>query len=285
MTTITASPQSAPAPADAPRADSPYRLSFGRLVHAEWIKFTTLRSTWWSFGLVALVGIGLSVLLALAFAGAGGPPMDGNPNTAAVQVITFSTLLTQLLAVIVGTITVTGEYSTGMIRSTLTAAPGRVGQLLAKALVVFVTMFVFNLVVFAAAALASGPILPNGMINLGDPETSVLPLLGAALFLALVAVLGVGVGFIIRNGPGALAAGIGLIFVLPVMALFFPRTEAFQWVHDAAGYLPSNAGQSLFMGSPMSGILLEPWPAIGTIVVWALLALVGGLAVVKSRDA
>lgn len=285
MTTITVTSESAEARIDAPRADAPYRLSFGHLVRAEWIKFTTLRSTWWSFALVALVGIGLSLLMAWAFTGEDGPPVDGNPNTAAVQVIVFSTLLTQLLAVIVGTITVTGEYSTGMIRSTLTAAPGRTGQALAKALVVFVTMFVFNLVVFAVAALVTGPILPGGALDLGDPETSLLPLLGAALYLALVAVLGVGVGFVIRNGPGALAAGIGLIFVLPVMALFFPRTDAFQWLHDAAGYLPSNAGQSLFMGSPMSGTLLEPWPAIITIAVWAVVAFFGGLAVVKSRDA
>lgn len=282
MSTVTAPAESAAAAR--PRRDSPYRLSFGRLVAAEWIKLTTLRSTWWSFGLVAVLSVGLSVLQAWAFASSGMPAED-DPNTLAVQVIAFSTVLTQLLAVIVGTITVTGEYSTGMIRSTLTAAPGRLGQLFAKALVLFTTMFAFSLVVFTVAALASGPILPAGMIDLSDPETSVLPLLGAALYLSVAAVIGVGLGYILRNGPGALAVGIGLVFVLPVLVLFFPRSETFQWVHDAASYLPSNAAQSLFMGSPMSGTLLEPWPATLTIIAWGVVALGGGLAVLKTRDA
>lgn len=267
-----------------PRAASPHRLSFGRLVAAEWIKFTTLRSTWWSFGLVAAISIGLSMLQASAFASIDMGPGDA-PNTLAVQVIVFGTVLTQLLAVIMGTITVTGEYSTGMIRSTLTAAPGRTGQLLAKALVVFSTMFVFSLIVFTVAGLVTGLILPTGMIDIGDPETSVLPLLGAALYLAVAAVIGLGIGFILRNGPGALAVGIGLVFVLPVLVLFFPQTESFAWVHDAAAYLPSNAAQSLFMGAPMSGVPLEPWPATLTVIAWGVAALAGGLTVLKTRDA
>lgn len=287
MSTVTASLEpTTPKPDATVRelAESPYRLSFARLVGAEWIKFTTVRSTWWSFGLVALISVGLSMLEAWAFASSD-MPVESNPNTLAVQVIAFSTVLTQLLAVIMGTIAVTGEYSTGMIRSTVTAAPGRVGQLLAKALVVFLTMFAFSLAVFTAAALASGPILPAGMINLGEPETSVLPLLGAALYLSVASVIGVGLGYVLRNGPGALAGGIGLIFVLPVLVLFFPRTEMFQWVYDAASFLPSNAAQSLFMGAPMSGNVSEPWPATLTVIAWGVVALVGGLAVLKTRDA
>ena len=124
MTTATV-----PAPStrtDAPPASSAYRLSFGHLLRSEWIKLTTLRSTWWSIGLVALVSIGLSLLMATSLASFAGdvPPMPVvEANRQAVQVVVFSTVLTQLLAMILGTITVTGEYSTGMIRSTLTAAP------------------------------------------------------------------------------------------------------------------------------------------------------------------
>ncbi len=281
MTTVTTAPDAAPVRAARPTS---YRLGFGRLLASEGIKLTTVRATWWSFVLVAAISIGLSLLQAWAFA-ATDMPADGDANTLAVQVVVFSTVLTQLLAVIVGTITVTGEYSTGMMRSTLTATPGRTGQLLAKSLLLAATMFVFSLVVFAIAAAVSGPILPTGMIDLGDPVTSIVPLLGAALYLAVCAVMGVGIGFIIRNGPGALALGIGVIFVLPVLVLFFPRSDAFEWVHVASSYLPSNAGQSLFMGTPMSGDLLEPLPATITIIVWAVAALVGGLAVLKTRDA
>lgn len=281
------------APAPATAADtvvdsSPYRLSFARLVASEWIKFTSLRSTWWSIGLVAVVSIGLSLLMAFSFAAFAGemPPMSvEEANRQAVQVVVFSTVLTQLLAVVLGTITVTGEYSTGMIRSTLTAAPGRTAALFAKALVVAATMLVTSAVVFAVAAAVSGPLLPTGALDLGEPDSSLMPLLGATVYLAIIAVLGVGLGFIIRNGPGALAAGIGLVFVAPILVLFFPQLDSFQWIHDAASYLPSNAGQSLFMGSPMTGQVLEPVPALLTLAAWAAVAIAGGVAVLKTRDA
>jgi ABC-2 type transport system permease protein len=281
----------APAPSTATDAvvdGSPYRLSFARLVASEWIKFTSLRSTWWSIGLVAVVSIGLSLLMAFSFAAFAGdmPPMSvEEANRQAVQVVVFSTVLTQLLAVVLGTITVTGEYSTGMIRSTLTAAPGRTAALFAKALVVAATMFVTSAIVFAIAAVASGAVLPTGALDFSEPDSSLMPLLGATVYLALIAVIGVGIGFIVRNGPGALAAGIGLVFVAPILVLFFPRLDSFQWIHDAASYLPSNAGQSLFMGSPMTGEVLEPVPALITLAVWTVAAIAGGVAVLKTRDA
>jgi ABC-2 type transport system permease protein len=202
-----------------------------------------------------------------------------------VQVVVFSTVLTQLLAVILGTITVTGEYSTGMIRSTLTAAPGRIAALFAKALVVAVTMFVTSVIVFGIAAAVSGPLLPTGALDFTLLDSSLMPLLAAALYLSLVAVMGVGLGFIIRNGPGALAAGIGLVFVAPIIVMFFPQLESFQWIHDAASYLPSNAGQSLFLGTPMTGVPLDTLPALVTLAAWTLAAVAGGIAVLKTRDA
>lgn len=286
MTTLTT--ETAPATrASAAPAGRP-RLSFARLVRAEWIKFASVRSTVWAFAVVAVISIGLSLLQAAAYASFGpdaGTLSVAEANRSAVMVILFSTMLTQLVAVIVGVISVTGEYSTGMIRSTLTAAPGRVGALAAKALVVAVAMFVFSLVVFAVAALVTGPILPSGMLDLSDPGSSLMPLLGAALYLALVSILGVGIGFVVRNGPGALATAIVLIFVAPILVMFFPRTPDFEWIQTLAGYLPSNAGQSLFMGSPLSGIGLEPWPAVLTLIAWAVGALIAGAAVLKARDA
>lgn len=283
MSTPTTAPDLA-----APQAASAVggRLSFLRLVRSEWIKFTSLRSTWWSLGLVAVVSIGLSLLQALAISSFAAEALGTEArNSTAVMVIVFATVLTQLLAIIIGTISVTGEYSTGMIRSTLTAAPGRVSALLAKAVVVGGTMFVFSLVVFAVAALLTSPILPGGGVDFSDLNTSVMPLLGAAAYLALMAVLGVGIGFIVRNGPGALAIGIVLLFVAPVIVMFFSGFPDFSWLVDLASYLPSNAGQSLFMGSPMSGRVLDAAPALITIIAWPVAAVIGGAITLKMRDA
>lgn len=278
----------AAAPATPAPADPNLHVNFARLVRSEWIKFTTVRSTWWSIALVIVLSVGLSLLMAASYASFASDSAEaGMPqgNAVAVQVIVFSTVLTQLLAVILGAITVTGEYSTGMIRSTLTAAPGRGGALLAKALIVGVTLFVTSAIVFAITAVVTGPILTTNALDLSDPDTSLMPLLGAASYLALMAMMGVGIGFIIRNGPGALAVGIGLVFVAPLVVSFFPRVDDFAWIHDLASYLPSNAGQSLFLGGGMSGDSLDTVPAIITIIVWAAAALVGGIAVLKTRDA
>ncbi|MBA8815949.1 ABC-2 type transport system permease protein [Microbacterium halimionae] len=266
---------------------SAYRLSFAHLVRSEWIKFTTVRSTWWSICLVTVLSAGLSALMASAIASFGGEASASvvASNNAAVQAIVFSTILTQLLAVILGAITVTGEYSTGMIRSTLTAAPRRFGSLLAKALVVGVAMFITGLISFAISVAVTAPILGDASLDFSDLSSSLMPLLGAALYLGLISILGVGIGFVIRNGPGALAIGIGLVFVAPILFLFFPRADSYAWIQTIASYAPSNAGQSLFMGSGMSGNALETWPAIATLIAWALLALVGGAAVLRMRDA
>lgn len=285
---------SAPAP-ESLRASVPasstvaaYRLSFMRLVRAEWIKFTTLRSTEWSFLFVAVVSIGLSLLMAASMRSFNGEAVAtgvAETNANAVMVVTFSTVLTQLLAVSIGTIAVTGEYSTGMIRSTLTAAPQRISALLAKALIVSVSLFVFAIVVFAIAALVTAPMLPTGGLNLGDPASAIAPLLGGAFYLAMIATLGLGIGFVIRNGPGALATGIGLVFVAPLVVAFFPRNPDLEWLQTIASYLPSNAGQSLFMGNPLSGNAIEMWPAIITLIAWALAGLLLGGMVLKRRDA
>lgn len=278
----------------ASRATSPFgsdprvHLSVARLVRSEWIKFTTVRSTWWSIALVLVLSIGVSMLMGAAFASVAVDNAEAGMsqgNAVAVEVIVFSTVLTQLLAVILGSITVTGEYSAGMIRSTLTAAPGRTASVLAKALVVAFAMFVTSVIGFAITAIVTAPILTTNALDLRDLDTSVMPLLGAALFLGLMAMMGVGIGFIIRNGPGALAVGIGLLFVAPLLVIFFPRVDDFAWIHNLASYLPSNAGQSLFMSGGLSGNALDSVPALITIIAWAAAALLGGIAILKTRDA
>jgi len=126
---------------------SAYRLSFGRALRSEWIKLATVRSTWWSIGITALLTIGISIMLASA------AEVDG------IQAVVSSVQFTMLLAGILGAIAVTGEYSTGMIRSTLTAVPVRGAVLAAKAAVMAALIFVSTAVMQLIAALAVTPIV------------------------------------------------------------------------------------------------------------------------------
>ncbi|MDY0909573.1 ABC transporter permease [Microbacterium sp. CFBP9034] len=268
--------------------ENPQRLSFPRLVRSEWIKFSTLRSPWWSIGIVALVSVGLSLLVASSMSGfiEAGSLSAADASAQAVQVVLAPTSFTVLLAAVLGAISITGEYSTGMIRSTLTAAPGRLGSLFAKAVVVGGFMFVSSLVIFTVAAVATAPLLSDSGIalDLADPENSLVPILFGSLTLTAIALLGLACGFLLRNGPGAIATAVGLVFVLPLVPAFFPvGVEGWEWIHDLAQYLPTNAGQSLMI--PGAGPGLDTIPALLTLVAWVLAGLAGAAAVLKTRDA
>ena len=264
--------QAAPAPV---RTASAHRLTFPAAVRGEWVKLSTLRSTWWSFAIVAVLTVGIAALIAQAVDIPGFDP---------IQAVIMPIQFTMLLAGILGAISVTGEYSTGMIRSTLTANPVRGSVLAAKALVVAVFMFVSALITFGAAALAVMLIVAprDQSIDWSDPKASILPILVASLAMAVFALIGVAFGFILRSGAGAIAATVGLFFVLPIVtSMFGIAGEAGQWGSDAGRYLPVAAAQSAIL--PGSG-LDEP-VAYLTLAAWVAAGMLGAWAVLRTRDA
>src|SRR5690606_38211276 len=117
-----------------------------------------------------------------------------------VQAVVTPFQFTMLLAGILGAIAVTGEYSTGMIRSTLAAEPVRGAVLASKAVVVAVVIFVSSLVIFLAAAVIVTPIFAGRDMPFGwdDPATSTLPILAASVSMAVFALIGLAFGFLIR---------------------------------------------------------------------------------------
>lgn len=260
-----------------PRVDTGRRLTFVRALRGEWIKLATLRSTWWSIGITAALTVGIAVLIALAV------DMPGfDPIQAVIMPIQF----TMLLAGIIGAISVTGEYSTGMIRSTLTANPVRGSVLAAKSTVLAVFIFLSSLVIFAIAAVAVSLIgAPRDQtIDWSDPATSILPIVVASLSMAVFALIGVSFGFILRSGAGAIAATVGVLFVLPIVANFFTLAgEAWAWVVDASTYLPVSAAQSAIM--PGEGMPLEAPVAFLTLACWVLGGALLSWGVLRTRDA
>lgn len=267
MTTLTA-------PA---RTTTEYRLSFPGLLHSEWIKLSTLRSTWWSIGIVAVLTVGIALLMAASLNVPGFPP---------IQIVVSPIQFTMLLAGILGVISVTGEYSTGMIRSTFTAGPRRGSVLAAKAIVVGILLFVASLVIFFAAALAVSPVLAGKDMSIAwdSPADSLLPILAASLCMAIFAVIGVGIGFLLRSGAGAIAATVGLLFVLPIVVSIFPTGDpAWAWVHDLAAYLPMSASQNVIM--PQSEWGLEAPVALLALGGWVAASMLAAWGVLRMRDA
>lgn len=266
----------APAPART-SVDTGRRLTFLRALRSEWIKLATLRSTWWSIGIAAALTIGIAVLIAQAIDLPGFDP---------IQAVVMPIQFTMLLAGIIGAISVTGEYSTGMIRSTLTANPVRGSVLAAKSVVLALFLFLSSVVIFTVAAVAVSLVVAprDQSIDWSAPSASLLPILVSSLSMAVFALIGVSFGFILRSGAGAIAATVGVLFVLPIVASFFSMAgEAWAWVVDASAYLPVAAAQSAIMPSetaaldaPVAFLTLACWVVGGALVAWGVL---------RSRDA
>ncbi|WP_447588554.1 ABC transporter permease [Microbacterium lacticum] len=256
----------APAPA---RPASPYRLSFGRVVRSEWIKLLTLRSTWWSLAVTVALSLAISLMMASAARDFGG-------GLSPVMTIVMPMQFTMLVAGILGAIAVTGEYSTGMIRSTFTAEPHRGAVLAAKAIVVGVVMALATALTYLVAILLTAPILGSAGIDWSDPAQSWTPLAAGVFAMAMFALIGVGFGFLIRNGAGAIAATVGVLFVLPIVTnMFVFAGESWQWLVDAGQYLPMSAAQ---MATTPAGddvlqgiITLAAWPAALLLAAWVAL--------------
>lgn len=272
MTTVTQTP--APVPAVPTRvADSPYRLSFGHLLRSEWIKITSVRSTWWSLGVAAALSVAISMMIA-------GASSSFGPGFPAVSAILMPTQFTMLVAGILGAIVITGEYSTGMIRSSLTAEPRRGAVLAAKATVVAVLMAVVTAVTYAISIAATAPLLTEG-IDWSEPSLAIVPLAYGVLSMVAFTLIGLGFGFIVRNGAGAIAATVGVLFVLPIVVQMFAMAgEGWRWIVDLGQYLPMNAASTLT--SPGADDIV---PALLALIGWTVVPLVIGWGVLRTRDA
>ncbi len=263
----------ATAPTTRSGAASSYRLSFTRLLRSEWIKVVTVRSTWWSLGVAGVLSVGISTMIAAASS-------DFGPGYPAASAILSPTQFTMLVAGILGAIVITGEYSTGMIRSTLTAEPRRGAVVAAKGVVVAVLMALTTAVIYAAAVVATAPLLSEA-IDWSEPSRSFVPLAFGVLSMVAFTLIGLGFGFIVRNGAGAIAATVGVLFVLPIVfSLFSMAGEGWQWLVDLADYLPMNAAATL--ATPGAEDIV---PSLLSLGGWVAGPLVLGWAVLRTRDA
>ncbi|MFJ6652497.1 ABC transporter permease [Microbacterium sp. NPDC091313] len=255
------------------RPDTGVRLSFARVLRSEMIKITTLRSTWWALAVAAALSVGISALIAAASS-------QFAPGYPTINAILSPTQFTMLVAGILGAIVITGEYSTGMIRSTLTAQPRRGAILAAKAIVVSALVALSTAVTYAIAIAVTAPLLSTP-IDWADASMSWVPLLFGVLSMVCFALIGLGFGFVVRNGAGAIAATVGVLFVLPIVfSLFTLFGDGWRWLVDLTQYLPMNAASTL--SSPGAEDLL---PSLLALAVWVIAPVVGGWLILRSRDA
>lgn len=279
MTTMTAPPRT-------PTTDG---VTFRRVVASEWIKFRSLRSTFWTLGSAMVLMAAVSLLAAWGLSSI--PEGEGGmPGMSVGSVATTGVYLGQLAVAVLGVLIITGEYSTGMIRSTLAASPRRLAPLGAKALVIAVVVAIIGLMGVVLSYLATLPFHDELGVTLDLADRGELRiLLGTPLYLAACALLALGVGAVLRHSAGALAAVVGLMLVVEPVLQAIP----FSWSQTIAAFLPSNAGSRLLMNDETlammaevsSGPQMSPWQGFGVLLLWIAVLFTLAVVLLRRRDA
>jgi ABC-2 type transport system permease protein len=253
--------------------------TFRRVIRAEWIKFTTLRSTWILLAVTVLLTAGLPILFASVF---GTLPANRRAQVAqgGLDGIVFNGLsLAQLIIGVLAVLFLSSEYTTGMIRSTMTAVPTRLPVLAAKALILAVVSYVTTTVsVFLAYAVA-GPILAGygpGISLTGDVVRSYLL---AGVYVAGIALIGLALAELVRNSAGGITSLAGLIFVLPIVFQLIPV----DFFTEVGKYLPGSAGRHLYAATVASDELTQVQGGL-VLAAWVGILMVGAAVSMKRRD-
>jgi hypothetical protein len=244
-------------------------------VRAEWTKLWSVRSTYWALAATAVAMVALAAVFA-----ATGPSPPADPVAYGLS----SFFQAQLGVAALGALAVTSEYATGSIRATLTAMPQRIAVLGAKTVVVAaVTAAVGTAAALAAFLVASRVFAGRGIaVALTDPG-AVRAVFGAGLYLAVLAVLTLALGAVIRSSVGTVAVVVALMLVLPGIAGVLPTA----WQGGAVAYLPAEAGQAIIGRTRFAGNgtdLLAPWTGFAVLCAYATLALVAAAIALRTRD-
>ncbi len=275
MSTTVEPPSTATRPAP---PDTNGDVTLSRVIRSEWLKFRTLRSSW----IVLLAAVLALLVLGLVIGYNTGKHFSGlAPEDAAASGPLQGYYLAQLLMGVLGVLFVTGEYSTGMIRSSLAAVPRRTPVLVAKA-VVYGSIALVTMVLATFGAFFGSQLFLSHYghgSSLSDPGV-LRAVVGTGVYLALIGLLGGALGWIVRSTPGGISSLVGVLLVIPVLFQVLPGS----WASQVSSYLPSEAGASFTMSVRLPDTL-APWTGIGVLVLWVAAALVAAAVLLRHRDA
>ena len=260
-------------------------------IHSEWTKLLTHRGALIALAAMCLLMVGMS---AFAASESKTDAVFGGDDDV-VQLALAGVVFAELAAVVVGASLITSEYATGLVRTTLTATPGRLRVLVAKVAVLVIATFPLALAASALAFLIAQPLLRDGgyvapaypAMSITDPAVA-RAVVGTALLLTAYALIALGIGTLVRHSGAAIAAGIGVVFVPLLMLGVFPenvRTRLEQFSPLAGMAIQSTTDRMLSGFDENHGMPIGPWTGLGVAFAWALAALAAGYLVLRTRDA
>jgi ABC-type transport system involved in multi-copper enzyme maturation permease subunit len=255
------------------------RTHLGHAIASEWTKIRSVRSTIWTLGVFVLlvIGIGLGAA-ALVAANASQESMAGESP---LPMGFFGLLLGSMCVITLGVLTTASEYGTGMIRTTMVACPSRGRVLAAKAIVFFSVAFVATLVPVIVVALADVALLDGARTPTGQEWLK--GTLGISLYIALLGLLSLIVGSIIRHSAGAITLMIGVVLAPLVIALFMV-SQSLEGLRQALFEYSIPNQLSVFYSNSLTDSGPSGWDPLWIILGVTAVAFAGAFALLEKRD-
>ena len=289
------------------------------VIASEFTKIRSVRSTYWTITALVIVGVGIAALVGFGIANnIHNQPWNKAGTDGTQSILTPFLFIGQLIIAVIGAMVITSEYSTGMIRTSLTAMPRRgtvyAGKLIVLTTVTLVVSLVTSFIAFfVGSATLSGSGVAGSLfhnvtipanVNMSPPAggpgngppnytfvgTDVITsghvltaIIGSALFVTVVALIAFGLGAIIRHTAGAISSVFGLMFVLSIILQVLPST----WRDDISRFFPDAAGRVLSVTLPgqQNAHLWSAWPQFLVTVIWAVVLVGVGGYLFRKRDA
>jgi len=263
---------------DLPRSAG--RVTFAGALRSEFTKIRSVRSTYWTLLAMFVVVVGFGALASAGAAhGPHGPYFDPTRQSLA------GLYIGQLIIGVLGVLVISSEYSTGMIRTTLTTNPHRGVMIAAKGVVFAAVALVTSLVTAFAAFFVGQALMSSDHISttIGSPDV-LRAVIGGALFLTACGVLSFGLGLLLRHSAGGIGAMVGLLFVVTILVNFLPES----WQNHVDKWIPALAGGQVWMATaqpPGDTPMFGPWPSFAILCGYAAVAVAAAVILFRKRDA
>jgi ABC-type transport system involved in multi-copper enzyme maturation permease subunit len=255
------------------------RTHLGHALASEWTKIKSVRSTIWTLGVFVVLVLGIGLLAAVVVSNSSSEMNGENPLSLGF----FGLLLGLMCIITLGVLTTASEYGTGMIRTTMTACPSRARVLAAKSIVFFAVAFVVTLVTTSFIAFVDASLLKDNGAK--DPSAGewLKGTLGVSLYVALLGLLSLIVGSIIRHSAGAITIMIGAVLAPLVVALFM-FSQSLENVRQALFEYSIPNQLSVFYSNSLSESGPSGWDPLWIIVGVTAVAFAGAVALLEKRD-
>ncbi len=284
---MSAAPATSVSPAAAGQVPEARPARFGHYLLAEWTKMRSVRSTPWTLIIFVVATLGLTALFTWltvhAIQTGRAPRRSADLASDPVAFILGTGLgLGQLAICVLGVLTMTTEYSTGVIRASLLAVPKRLNVLFAKAVVFAALIFVLGEIVsFCSFFIGKTLVSPVATVALSQPGVT-RAVIGAGLYLTVLGLFALAIGTLLRHTAGSIAIVIFLVLIAPGLLSLL---DSYDWGAHIHAWFPIVAGGYITADHQQAGQLLTPWQGFAVFCGWTALLLVAGGYLLNRRDA